>query len=71
MFSACAGMGGLEQRGCFVPALDEVEVLDGDAGGAFDEVVEGGEDDDAAFDDAECDIAEIGVCGVFGGWEMG
>src|SRR5208337_4408774 len=42
----------------------QVEVLDGDAGGTFDEVVEAGEDDDLASEDAQGDVAIVGVGGV-------
>ena len=55
-----------EQGGFFVAAQHQVEVLHGDAGGALDQVVEAGEDQDPAADDAHGDVAEVGVGRVLG-----
>ena len=50
--------------------MHEVEVLDGDAGGAFDEVVGDGEDEDVSAGEADGHVAEVGVGNVFGAGEV-
>ncbi len=62
--SARSGLGSTASQkkcGLLGATQHQVEVLDGDAGGTFDDVVEAGEDDDLASEDAQGDVAIVGV----------
>ena len=69
---AVVWMGGLEETGGFVPAVDQIEALDGLAGGAFDQIVFCTEDEDSsgARVESEGDVAEVGPSDVFGVGEV-
>ena len=57
----------LQQGGCFVEAVHQVEVLDGCAGGAFDQIVDRADHHDAAADAADRDVAEVGAADLLRG----
>src|SRR5262245_49703375 len=60
----------LEERGGFFQAVHEVEVLDGGAGGAFDQVIDRADDDNAASDGADRDVAEVRAGDLFSRWQV-
>ena len=50
----------------FLKPADQIEILNRDARGTFDEVVEGREDDHSVLNSTSREIAVVGVGGRFG-----
>ena len=58
------------QGRCLGITEHQVEILNGDSGGPFDQVVEGGEDHDLASDDPQADVAKVRERRVLGRREL-
>ena len=54
----------------FIHADHAVEILHGYPAGAADEIVQANQDEDAAPDDPDGDVREVGVGAILGGREM-
>lgn len=64
-------MPNLREHTCFlIEAEHEVHVLNGDAAGTFDEVIESGEHDQLAAIHANADVTEVCVRDILGVWDV-